>query len=231
VTETRELSERYSRAMHSSHLEVDPERCDVDYLIAAGLVRDGMGARLFRLATEWDLAAGDYRLALRHVRAVELQAMQIQRNATRHPVEGEKLLQEAAALLVQAQQESLTAKALALVHLKTLREAKTEVGEYARLKANHIGFMEPDRIVNALAGRALQLFLDATCVRCSGRGFSGGFNAPRTLCTACGASGRAHYHLSKTERHSSFIRGLLAKMDLECHRVQQQMSRFLRQRG
>ena len=118
-----------------------------------------------------------------------------------------------------------------MVHLKTLDEAKREVGEYAQLLANRVGFMEPNRIVAALAGRALQLFLDATCVRCSGRGFNGGFNAPRALCTACGASGRAHFHLSKTERHSSFIRALLARMDLHCHRVQQQMSRWLRQRG
>jgi hypothetical protein len=35
--------------------------------------------------------------------------------------------------------------------------------------------------------------------------------------------------LSKTERHSAFIRSLLAEMDLKCHRVQQQMSRVLRQ--
>lgn len=229
MTETRELSERYARAVHSAHLKLEPGRCDIDYMIAAGVVREGLGTRLFRLATEWDLAAGDYRLALRHVREVELQAMQVKRNAAKFPADSEKLLQEVEALLTQAKREAITAKALAMVYLKTLHEAKVAVGAFARSKANQTRFMEPDAVVNELAGKALQLFLDATCPRCAGRGFNGGFNAPRTLCTACGASGRAHYHLSKTEGHSAFIRSLLAEMDLKCHRVQKQMSRVLRQ--
>lgn len=229
MTETRELAERYSRAMHSAHLEVGPGRCDVDYLIAAGVVREGLGTRLFRLASEWDMAAGDYRLALRRVRQIELDAIQLQRNAAKHAADADRLLREAAARLAQAQREALTAKVQAMVHLKTLHEAKVEVASYARLKANRVGFMEPDRIVNALASRALQLFLDTTCIRCSGRGFNGGFSGPKKLCTACGSSGKSYFHLSKTEKHAAFIRRLLAEMDLRCHRAQQQMSRWVRQ--
>lgn len=232
MTETRELSERYSRATHSAHLRVDPERCDVDYLIAAGVVKEGLGARLFRLQSEWDLAAGEYRIALRHVREVEMQALQVKRNAARYPSEeSAKLLAEADALMTRARNEALTAKVLAMIHLKTLHEAKVAVGAFARHLANKRRFMEPDAVVNRLAAKALQLFLDATCHQCAGRGFNGGFNAARALCTACGASGRSHYHLSKTEFHSAFIRSLLAEMDLKCHRVQQQMSRWLRQRA
>jgi hypothetical protein len=48
------LDESYGRAISSSHLMVLPERCSVDYLIAAGWVRDGLGASLFRLRSEWD---------------------------------------------------------------------------------------------------------------------------------------------------------------------------------
>ena len=48
------LDESYSRAISSSHLTVLPGRCSVDYLIAVGWVRDGLGASLFRLRSEWD---------------------------------------------------------------------------------------------------------------------------------------------------------------------------------
>lgn len=231
MTETRDLAERYSHAMSSSHLRVDPERCDVDYLIAAGIVREGLGAMLVRLAVEWDLAAGDYRIALRHVRQVEAQALQVYRNASKYPDEHAALIKEAAAMLAQAQREALTAKVLAMIRLKTLKEAKVALAEYALLKAARIGLHESPKTVTALAAKALQLWLDATCSRCSGRGFSGGFGVPRILCTACGASGKSGFHLSKTDAHSAFIRRLLAEMDLRMHRVQQQMSRWLRQRG
>lgn len=235
MTDTRELSEKYSGATMTSHLEVKPTRCDVDYLIAAGWVHEGLGTALFRLATEWDLAGGDYRLALRHARQVELQAYQIKRNAARMPDGGAedaaKLLAEAALLLDQARREAITAKALAMVHMKTLHEARDAIGNYARGLANRAQFMQPDAKVNTLAAQALQMFLDATCPACMGRGFNGGHLKPVVWCNACGASGKAHHALSKTEQDSAFIRRLLAEMDLKCHRVQQQMSRWLRQRG
>lgn len=228
MTERRDLDERYAGAVQTSHLEVKPIRCDVDYLIAAGWAKDGLGTRLFRLATEWDLAGGDYRLALRRVRQVELEAMQIQRSAARNPKEAEKLLADAALLMTEAQREAITAKAMAMVYLKTLDEAKEAVGGYARWLANRSRFIQSDAVVNKLAAKALQLFLDATCSTCSGRGFSGGFNAPRVLCTTCGATGRSHYHLSKTEPNSAFVRALLAEMDMKCHRVERAMVAMLR---
>lgn len=232
MSDARELAERYSSAIESSHLQAHAERCDVDYLIAAGLVREGLGAMLYRLAVEWGMASGEYRKAMQHMRQVEAQATQIHRNAAKHKsLEHDTLLREAAMLLAQAKHEATTAKVMALVHMKTLREARDAIGAFARKKAVRVAFSEPDRVVNALAGKALQLFLDATCSACSGRGFSGGFTAPIVLCTACGASGKAHYNLSRTERHSAFIRSLLAEMDLKCHRVQQQMNHWLRQQS
>jgi len=54
-----------------------------------------------------DLAGGDYRLALRRVRQVELEAMQIQRSAARNQKEAEKLLANAAQMMTQAQREAI----------------------------------------------------------------------------------------------------------------------------
>lgn len=226
----RTLDERYSSAMHSSDLSpVVSRRVDVDYLIAAGCVRETLGTALYRLASEWDLAAGDYKLAMRHVRDVELQAAHVQRTARRREGdEADRLDEEAGKLLAQARAEALTAKALAMVHLKTLREAADALGAFAIGAATRMKFMRPDAEVLELAGKALNLWLDGTCSSCSGRGFNGGFGIPKAMCTACGGTGRAHWQLPKSEPNAAFILGLLSEMDRKVMAVERRMSRLLR---
>jgi hypothetical protein len=49
------ITERYARAIESSHLEPEAERrCDVDILIAAGWVKEGLGTTLLRARIEFD---------------------------------------------------------------------------------------------------------------------------------------------------------------------------------
>jgi hypothetical protein len=50
------IAERYTSAATSSHLKVEAERCDVDYLMAAASMRDSLGPVLFRLRAEYDAA-------------------------------------------------------------------------------------------------------------------------------------------------------------------------------
>jgi hypothetical protein len=50
------VAERYTRAISSSHLRAEDGRCDLDYLIAAGWLEDGLGALLYRLRSEYDTA-------------------------------------------------------------------------------------------------------------------------------------------------------------------------------
>lgn len=50
------VAERYTAAASSGHLKVEPGRCAIDYLIAAGLLADGLGAVLLRLRAEYDAA-------------------------------------------------------------------------------------------------------------------------------------------------------------------------------
>lgn len=54
-TDPPTVAERYQRATHSSHLRLQEQRGDVDYLIAAGWLRDGLGALMYRLRQEFDL--------------------------------------------------------------------------------------------------------------------------------------------------------------------------------
>jgi len=48
------VGERYISATQSSNLRLAEGRCDADYLIAAGWVADTLGARLFRLISEYE---------------------------------------------------------------------------------------------------------------------------------------------------------------------------------
>lgn len=52
------ITETYARATRSSHLEVKMSGCDIDYIIAAGWVRDGLGPQMMRLRIEYDAARG-----------------------------------------------------------------------------------------------------------------------------------------------------------------------------
>lgn len=56
------VGERYSSAVRSSNLRVKLEaRGDVDMMIAAGCVPDGLGATLYRLAVEFDTVRNELR--------------------------------------------------------------------------------------------------------------------------------------------------------------------------
>lgn len=224
----RTTDERYGAATQATNLEVDPdERGHADYLVAAGWSGAYLGAILHRLRTEWDLAAGDYRLAMQHQRAVEIEAARASRSAARmsDPEEARKKLREASLALQQAAREALTARALAMVHLKTLHEAKQALGAFACYHADRMELPFSGEQILALTGRTLQVWLDAICGACSGRGFNGGYLTPRLLCTQCGATGRAQYRVSDQDRAGRFIRFLLAKMDVNCDRIERAIAR------
>lgn len=56
--EARTVAERYSVAVHSHNLKVEPDRrTDADVLMAAGMTHSMLGAVLLRLKSEWDGSA------------------------------------------------------------------------------------------------------------------------------------------------------------------------------
>jgi hypothetical protein len=105
--------ERYSQAVRSKNLS--SQRVDVEYLIAAGKIKETLGVLLYRLATEWDMASGDYRLALRHVRALEFRSLRAMRASRRtgDAVLALRLTSEAAADTATARAGAETARILA----------------------------------------------------------------------------------------------------------------------
>lgn len=63
IEERPTVGERYSSAVESSNLKVNPERRgDADYMIAAGMLGDRLGALLLRLRVEFDAVRMDLRL-------------------------------------------------------------------------------------------------------------------------------------------------------------------------
>lgn len=62
VDERPTIAERYSSAIETSNLKVDPDsKRDVDFIIAAGWAGDGIGGLLLRLRTEFDTVKTEVR--------------------------------------------------------------------------------------------------------------------------------------------------------------------------
>lgn len=239
----RTLDERYGRATQSDRLLVLEARVtDVDYLVSAGWCKEGLGTSLFRLRCEWDLAAGDVRLAARHLAAAEqaLREAAARAKKARSDEQADAIVADARDRVVQARGAALTARAVAMVYLTTLDDAKTRLGGYAEAHAIRERYNVSAASVIKCAGAALRYWLDSACHACQGRGFHGGHLVPKTLCSACHGSRRSDGHLrgecldmpaaQKTSSATAFTLSLLSEMDRKCHVVERAMLRYLRSR-
>lgn len=232
------IQERYIRATKSSQLGVTEKPGDVDAIIAAGWIEDGLGPMLYRLTCEFDAIKGEHALVAR-----SLNALQQQREATEDLKKAEremafgptKALQHArriAELEYRIQHEPATDLALILMRMKTLPAARDALGRWAVVKATTGRFMVPDTVVLKLVGRVLQAFLDPNCHGCQGRGFNGGYGAPKVFCRTCkDHSGKARDALGQDAAERLFCKTLLSEMDRKLDEVSRLMARFLSQRG
>lgn len=230
------LPERYATAIESHHLEVVEERCDVDVLIAAGWVRSSLGTDLYRLRAEYDSARGEYHQAQDNAVAAERHIRQLERSASQASAERAASLRRTIELAAdEAQRAALTARALVLIHLKTLHATRQSLGTYAVAHATRERYMADDAAVGRIAGRALEAWLDPNCPCCGGRGFNGGFGSPMELCPlpphGCGGSGKRYVRLAKGEAGHQFGRSLLNQMDRKCDIVTALMKQFLAHRA
>lgn len=219
-------AERYSSAVVTSHLEVKPTAGDVDLLVAAGWVADTLGTSLYRLRVEFE--ACDLRSVqpLRPEEAPEWTHLEGNEAAAKlwHAREHLRILEEFAARRV-------TAKALALLHLKSLRPTVEAVGVFAWFLAGRERYAGEPATVNGIVGRVIDLWLDPICHHCAGRGFNGGFGVPLVICTHCGGSKVRRPRLAKSEAGHQFGLTLLSELDRKADKVARLMTRFLKNRG
>ena len=187
------IGERYSSAMGSSHLKMTERRGDLDIIIAAGLIPDGLASALFRLAHEYDGVRAEHRAAESRLRIKEFEA------------QGQKPT-EAEATIKQAEAEALTAHALILARLRSLERTKNLFGEFAIQEATRQRFMRPDREALILAGQVLDVWLNPNCKRCDGRGTMGGSHRGEisTVCKACKGTGHRRDQIGRDEPQRKF---------------------------
>ena len=199
------ISERYTRAVRSSHLEVKPTLGDVDLLIAEGWASDSLSAHLYRVRIEFDSVRSEHRKAEREL--------------------------EKAVVTEDTKRATTTALLLILMQMRTLGPAKQALGNYACGQATRQRYMEDDVTVSGIAGRALEAWIDPKCRTCDGRGYNGGFGGPQILCSACGGSSLRRYRLHQSPEGHDFGRWLLTAMDHKAERMGAMMLRFLSRRG
>lgn len=211
------VAERYSSAVESSNLRVRGEtvRGDADYLIAAGWGGSGLGPRLMRLRKEFDIIKGSRDLANRAL--VGTWSIELARlNAlAEHDVQAAIRAAE-----VRREMDSYAASEAAFVLMElgdNLTHVKNYLGEMAVVEATRTQFMESDQKAAYIAGRCLSAWLDPLCLKCDGRGFTGGgrheMSGPPIKCRACRETGKRTASVGNTDAQVQFAVHILALMD------------------
>lgn len=223
-----DTAERYSNAVVTSHLEVKPTAGDVDLLIASGWLgpTQSLGVSLYRLRVEFEACDVRGIKPLPPEEAPDWTHLPGNEDGAIlwHAREHERVMKEFAARRV-------TAKALALLHMKSLRSTVEAVGVFAWFQARRLRFEASPETVNAIVGRAVDLWLDPICHHCCGRGFNGGFGVPLVLCVHCSGTKVRKPRLAKSEPGHQFGLALLVEMDRKAERVAKLMTNYLKTRG
>lgn len=226
------IGESYGLATHTSNLRVQEKRTDADMIMAAGMVSGAgpsggheLGVLLLRLQGEFDSARGALMQTAAELPKYEARARALEKRAERAKASwtpGAKnvhdgLFADAAALRKTAHGQALTERLLALMELKTLREAREALGAYANALATKQRFAEPPEVVNKLAGRVLDVFLDPHCHTCEGTGQigSGYMNETMRTCDTCGGSGHRRDSIGNGPRARWFAFILLGNLQQE----------------
>lgn len=224
------LAERYSRATTSSHLKLEEGRCDVDMLIAAGWLRDGLGALLYRLRGEFDAAKAAMRHADAQLPSWESRALEAESalRAWHPPMKHPRA--EPAQIRTEGAAYARTEHALALISLKTLRPAAVALQNFA-LAVNTEKWALDQRAAQQIAGRALDVWLDPLCPACDGRGFSGASHRGEreTTCGGCRGTGKRSALLGESAVEKRFAWMLLDEIAAHLEAVNLAMRRALRQ--
>lgn len=240
IEERPSIGERYSSATESSNLKLTDGRTDLDIIIAAGLVPDSFGLTLYRLMNEFDQVRGPVDAARRWVSAQMHLSAELAKQAASAALENDPnaigragRLTEASDSVRKAAHTSLrTEFSLVLSVMRSLREAREAIGQFAYREAWRKGVSLDDDHIRILAGQVLDVFLDPLCGYCEGRGYNGGGRfeqtGPQAFCRPCRNSGQRRESLGKTDTQRLFASHLLMQMDAELSNVQRHINNALR---
>jgi hypothetical protein len=258
LIEPTTIEERYSRATHTSHLEViTRKQGDADVLMAAAFASKSthdrydmrIGAKLFRLISEFDEARSDARLARRNSIRKLAEAKEASKSKRKTAAE------DAEALRAQETHDAKMAKAFILLRLKSLADTREAFGRWVMMWAVKRNFMpfgamptdvllmpawreqfvRRETAVMGLAGKMLDVIIDPLCPHCDGRAFTGGYSGtPQVKCReCCKPANPAHGRRDKlpiglsAEQHQ-FSGYLMAEVEKLLRAVEADMSKRLR---
>lgn len=252
------LGERYAIAISSNHLELSLRRQgSIDLIIAAGF-SDRMGSMLMRLMAEYASAKGPYISARRHLAASMIVVKNIQSRAEHIPKTSAAYL-SAVNMANDLESDAIQAAKISYAHillkLPSLSPAKEAFCNWAMAQAHRMRFMEPGdqpetlaptlnawkaatqsriKVVNALAGRVLDMLLEPTCAVCDGRGFFGGYsNNPQTPCVPNKRTGivcngeRRLEDIGRTEEEKNFAFALMELAKRTIRKAESEMNEKL----
>ncbi len=117
---------------------------------------------------------------------------------------------------------------LALMKMPSLPSVKAELGRWAVRQATIRAFMEPDKVVLALVGQAMQMFLDPTCQKCNGVGKTGEYGGAMPLCKHCVDGKRTFKLAGRTDQQRAFVQFVLSSMEKSASGAEDSMKRLLR---
>lgn len=233
MNEPRSNGERYASATVTSDLRMRESGGDVDVIVAAGLVQDGLATALYRLSVEYDAQRAPIDAARRWVGERMSYANALRELAKREQEKGPsraRLMFEAADEAQTCALASLkTEFMLALSAMATLREARERLGAFAYALAAHRRVNLTAEVVAQLAGRTLDAFLEPNCHHCDGRGFSGGGRheqtGPQLICKPCRGTGTRRVDIGRDAAERRFASHLMMSMDAQMYEVQRAIGR------
>jgi hypothetical protein len=263
--EAPSTAELYIRAQESNHLEVTVLRTRaIDRIIAAGWVGDTLGALLYRVLAEYDAVKGEKALyEAEAMRLSELHRQALKRRETARKQMEEECCpsvdqyrawaahaEEARQLAAQVRSEITTGRAMVLMRVRSLHDAKQALGRFAMIHAQtsrraqaprthllvrYLGAevslpVIDDAVVLALAGRVLDVFLDGDCGHCQGRGSNGGRHRGEKLelCRPCHGSGKRSESIGHNRTEQHFAASLMVEMSIRLNEAERSMRAFLR---
>jgi hypothetical protein len=220
----------YVRSLSSKNLRAEGRIAgDVDALIAAGWVRDGLATRLYRARAEFDAIKGEWDLLERKYQEQLVAARQEAGSVAVGPT-------KAPAMYAAAEDEVLRRRAFVLLGMKSLNDARSALSAFVVGMAGRDGLELSADDLARLVGRILDQFLDPLCATCQGVRFKvvqGTGRLSSVVCGHCRGSGRRPLKFGgKTPRREViFTRFMLAELDRKTEAVSRRMSKFLRERG
>jgi hypothetical protein len=118
---------------------------------------------------------------------------------------------------------------MALSAMKTLREARDRLWDFALDLAERKRMRLEGDALGHLTGRTLDAFLDPNCPHCDGRGSTGGgrheHSGPPILCKPCRGLGSRRVDIGRTHAERLFAGALAMAMDASMYEVQRKIGR------